>query len=49
MRGVMQAVLVVPAMALLLTGCATKDWVKESGRPAQRPRSTSAWARASAR
>ena len=29
MRAVMQAVLVVPAMALLLTGCATKDWVKE--------------------
>jgi len=29
MRGVMQAVLVVPAMALLLTGCASKDWVRD--------------------
>jgi outer membrane protein OmpA-like peptidoglycan-associated protein len=29
MRGVMRAVVVVPAMALVLTGCATKGWVKD--------------------
>ena len=29
MRGVIRAVVVVPAMALVLTGCATKDWVKD--------------------
>jgi len=29
MRGVMRAAVVVPAMTLLLTGCATKEWVKD--------------------
>jgi outer membrane protein OmpA-like peptidoglycan-associated protein len=29
MRGVIRAVVVVPAMTLVLTGCATKDWVKD--------------------
>jgi outer membrane protein OmpA-like peptidoglycan-associated protein len=29
MRGVMRAVVVVPAVTLLLTGCATKEWVKD--------------------
>ena len=29
MRGVMRAVVVVPAMTLVLTGCATKEWVKD--------------------
>ena len=29
MRGVMRAAVVVPAMALLMTGCATKEWVKD--------------------
>jgi outer membrane protein OmpA-like peptidoglycan-associated protein len=29
MRGVIRAVVVVPAMALVLTGCATKGWVKD--------------------
>jgi outer membrane protein OmpA-like peptidoglycan-associated protein len=29
MRGVMRGALVVPAVALLLSGCATKDWVKD--------------------
>jgi outer membrane protein OmpA-like peptidoglycan-associated protein len=29
MRGVMRVAVVVPAMALLMSGCATKDWVKD--------------------
>jgi outer membrane protein OmpA-like peptidoglycan-associated protein len=29
MRGVMRAAVVVPAMTLVLTGCATKEWVKD--------------------
>ena len=29
MRGVMRAVVVVPAVTLLLSGCATKEWVKD--------------------
>lgn len=29
MRGVMRVAVVVPAMALLVSGCATKDWVKD--------------------
>jgi outer membrane protein OmpA-like peptidoglycan-associated protein len=29
MRGVMRAVVVVPAVTMLLTGCATKEWVKD--------------------
>src|SRR5262245_18069709 len=29
MRGVMRAVVIVPAMTLVLTGCATKEWVKD--------------------
>ena len=29
MRGVMQVAVVVPAMALLMSGCATKEWVKD--------------------
>ncbi|HVG78284.1 MAG TPA: OmpA family protein [Patescibacteria group bacterium] len=29
MRGVMRVAVVVPAMALLISGCATKDWVKD--------------------
>ena len=29
MRGVIRAMVVVPAMALVLTGCATKEWVKD--------------------
>ena len=29
MRGVMRVAVVVPAMTLVLTGCATKEWVKD--------------------
>ncbi len=29
MRGVMRVAVVVPAMALLMSGCATKEWVKD--------------------
>lgn len=29
MRGVIRGMVVVPAMALVLTGCATKEWVKD--------------------